>query len=51
MNSFSKLLQVPYAFILMNYAVLAGLFFFAKGHQSFWESVRADAAPQGLRHT
>lgn len=33
-----KLIQVPYTFVLMNWAVLAGLYYFAKGHEEFWNS-------------
>jgi len=48
MNSaFSKVSQVPYAFVLMNWAVLAGLFYFVRGHQTFWNS--AGMAPVPLR--
>ena len=33
-----KFSQVPYAFVLMNWAVVAGLFYFIRGHQIFWNS-------------
>jgi hypothetical protein len=46
-----KLLQIPYTFVLMNGAVVAGLFYFARGHQTFWKSVQIGATPEPLRHT
>jgi hypothetical protein len=44
-NVFSKVSQVPYAFVLMNWAVLAGLFHFVHGHQTFWNSTVIAPAP------
>jgi hypothetical protein len=35
------LLQVPYAFTLMNWAVVAGLFYFLRGHEDFWNPKQA----------
>lgn len=32
-----KLLQVPYTFLLMNWAVVAGLYYFVRGHEGFWD--------------
>lgn len=46
-----KLLQIPYAFVLMNGAVVAGLFYFARGHQNHWNSARISAVPEPLRHS
>jgi hypothetical protein len=41
-----KLLQIPYAFVLLNWAAVAGLYSFMRGHQGFWNSV-----PMGLRQS
>jgi hypothetical protein len=49
MKNLSKLVQLPYTFVLMNYAVVAGLACFLKGHQNFWDSVRMEATPESLR--
>jgi hypothetical protein len=49
MKNLSKLAQVPYTFVLMNYAVVAGLACFLKGHRNFWDSVRMEATPESLR--
>jgi len=39
MNTFRKALLVPYTFVLMNWAVVAGLYYFARGHRSdFWNA-------------
>lgn len=40
-----KLTQVPYTFVLMNWAALAGLYCFARGHQGFWDASPAAARP------
>jgi hypothetical protein len=37
--------QVPYAFVLMNWAVVAGLFHFLHGHQIFWNSSGISIVP------
>jgi len=38
MNTFRKVLLVPYTFVLMNWAVLAGFFYFVRGHENFWNA-------------
>ncbi|MBV8843707.1 MAG: hypothetical protein JO307_12935 [Bryobacterales bacterium] len=46
-----KLIQIPYTFVLMNLAAVAGLYCFARGHEGFWNSVpMGTQQPQGLRH-
>jgi len=34
-----KLVQIPYAFVLLNWAAVAGLYHFARGRQGFWNPV------------
>lgn len=34
-----KLIQIPYAFVLLNWAAVAGLYYFTRGHESFWNPV------------
>jgi hypothetical protein len=34
-----RLVQIPYTFMLMNVAAVAGLYYFARGHEGFWNSV------------
>jgi hypothetical protein len=51
-NTIRTLVQVPYAFVLMNVAVLTGLFHFVRGHEGFWNSVQMGTTnPRRLRHT
>ncbi|HXJ41418.1 MAG TPA: hypothetical protein VNH18_19210 [Bryobacteraceae bacterium] len=38
MNTPRKVLLVPYTFMLMNWAVLAGLYYFMRGHRDFWNA-------------
>jgi hypothetical protein len=41
-----KLLFFPYTFVLMNWAVVAGLYSFARGSTGVWEPVsRKERAP------
>jgi hypothetical protein len=44
MNTFKKALLVPYTFVLINWAVVAGLYYFTRGHRDFWN-------PSGTRRT
>lgn len=41
MNTLKRLVQVPYTFLLLNWAVVAGLYSYSKGHRGFWELVRS----------
>jgi len=46
-----KLVQIPYAFVLLNWAAVAGLYYFARGHEGFWNPVpMRPRRPEGLRH-
>ena len=38
MNLFRKVLLVPYTFVLMNWAVVAGFYYFIHGHRDFWNA-------------
>lgn len=38
MNTFRKVLLVPYTFVLMNWAVIAGFYYFMRGHRDFWNT-------------
>jgi hypothetical protein len=38
MNTFRKVLFVPYTFVLMNWAAVAGLYYFTRRHQDFWNN-------------
>jgi hypothetical protein len=42
-NKFRKLALVPYTFVLMNWAAVAGLYYFAHGSVGIW-------SPKRLRH-
>jgi hypothetical protein len=33
-----KAIFVPYTFVLMNWAVVAGLYCFMRGHRDFWNA-------------
>jgi hypothetical protein len=35
-NPCRSMLAVPYTFVLMNYAVVAGLFYFLRGYAGYW---------------
>jgi cellulose synthase/poly-beta-1,6-N-acetylglucosamine synthase-like glycosyltransferase len=37
----TKLLRIPYAFVLMNWAAVAGLYYFANGSRDIWNPVTA----------
>jgi hypothetical protein len=50
-NTIKTLVQIPYTFVLMNWAAIAGLYYFARGHEGFWNSVQVGVAPpRRLRH-
>ena len=36
-NSLSKILLMPYTFVLMNWAAVTGLYYFLRGFRGFWE--------------
>jgi hypothetical protein len=38
MNTVRKALLVPYTFVLMNWAAVAGLYYFARRHSDFWNN-------------
>ncbi len=35
-NAVGKVAQTTYTFVLLNWAAVAGLFHFLKGHEGFW---------------
>ncbi len=35
-QSFRRMLAVPYTFVLMNYAIVAGLFYYLRGYAGYW---------------
>ena len=37
MRTVQKLIQVPYTFSLMNWAAIAGLFYYLNRNQEFWD--------------
>ena len=37
MKTFRRIVQVPYTFSLMNWAAVAGLFYYLNRHQEFWD--------------
>ena len=39
-----RLVSFPYAFVLMNWAAVAGLYYFTRGGQNLWN-------PAAARHT
>jgi len=41
MKTLRKLLSIPYTFVLMNWAAVAGLYYFIQGSAGIWTSVRA----------
>jgi hypothetical protein len=41
---FQKLLMVPFTFVLMNWAAVAGLYYFSRGARDLW-------SPAGVRHS
>jgi hypothetical protein len=41
-NRFSSAALVPYTFVLMNWAVVTGLYHFARGFHGSWEPARAN---------
>ena len=43
-NTVRKALFVPYTFVLMNWAAVAGLYYYARGARDMWN-------PTGLRHS
>ena len=38
---FRRLVVFPYTFVLMNWAPIAGLFYFKRGAAGIWDSARA----------
>jgi hypothetical protein len=40
MNIVRKLVQVPYTFLLLNWAVVTGLYCYTRGHHGFWDLVQ-----------
>lgn len=36
-----RYLQFPYTFLLMNWAVVVGLYYYVRGHQGFWDAETA----------
>jgi hypothetical protein len=45
----SGIVQIPYTFVLMNWAAVAGLYYFARGHGGFW-NVTQTASSHRVRH-
>ena len=43
-NNFRKVALLPYTFVLMNWAAVAGLYYFARGFRDIWN-------PAGARHS
>jgi hypothetical protein len=43
------IVQIPYTFVLMNWAVVAGLYYFARGHEGFW-NLAQPASGHRVRH-
>jgi hypothetical protein len=43
-NKLRKVLLLPYTFMLMNWAAVAGLYYFTRGSRDLW-------SPAGARHT
>lgn len=41
-----KLLFFPYTFVLMNWAAVAGLYYFARGSTGVWDSAGREARVQ-----
>lgn len=41
---FRKLMLVPFTFVLMNWAAVAGLYYFTRGSRDLW-------SPAGARHS
>ena len=37
-HAVGKVAQTTYTFVLMNWAAVAGLFLFLKGHEGFWNA-------------
>ena len=37
MNTFRKVVLVPYTFVLMNWAAVAGLYHFTRGSRDIWK--------------
>jgi hypothetical protein len=51
MKAIQRMIQIPYTFSLMNWAAIAGLFYYLNRHQEFWDlalpaSRRRSAASQ-----
>jgi hypothetical protein len=46
MSTIKKVFQVPFMFLLLNWAAVAGLYYYARGHQGFWDT----AEPQPKAH-
>ena len=51
MTIVKRLVQIPYTFLLLNWAAVAGLYSYTRGHRGPWELVRTPkvAIPE-LRH-
>lgn len=43
-NTFRRVVLVPYTFVLLNWAAVAGLYYFARGSRNIWN-------PAGARHS
>jgi len=39
-NTFRRLAMVPYTFVLMNWAAVAGLYYFTQGSVGVWNPAR-----------
>jgi hypothetical protein len=39
MNALKKVVQIPYTFMLLNGAVITGLYCYTRGHLGFWDLV------------
>ena len=46
---FKKILQVPFMFLLLNWAAVAGLYYYARGHQDFWDMTQKVKVPRVIR--
>ncbi len=48
-KAMKKAFFVPYTFVLLNWAAVAGLYYFVRGYKNVWKDIWVEESPSDLR--
>jgi hypothetical protein len=51
MGKLRKVLQIPFMFLLLNWAAVAGLYYYTRSHQGFWETAEHQPKTPRILHS